>query len=108
MFACECTVSRSYASLQVVQYGPVPCKTCGAILNPHVRVDFNSRQWTCPFCHMRNYFPAHYQGITPEVRAFLELPGPQAQVYLSYFQTDPEGAFPSAVTCLCGLHSMSC
>ncbi len=54
--------------MQVVQYAPVPCKTCGAVLNPHVRMDFNSQQWTCPFCYMRNYLPAHYRGITPEVR----------------------------------------
>ena len=54
--------------VQVMTYAPVPCKQCGAILNPYVRADFTTQVWTCPFCYGRNHFPAHYRGITPEVR----------------------------------------
>ena len=46
---------------QVVPYEPVPCKSCGAILNPYSRCDFAAKLWICPFCHARNHFPAHYQ-----------------------------------------------
>ena len=52
---------------QVVNYDPVPCKGCGAILNPHCFVDFASKVWTCPMCHARNSFPSNYHGISPEV-----------------------------------------
>jgi protein transport protein SEC23 len=49
---------------QVLPYEPIPCKQCSAILNPYATVDFTSKVWTCPFCHTRNHFPPHYQGIT--------------------------------------------
>lgn len=39
----------------------MPCKTCGAVLNPYAMVDFHAKLWTCPFCHTRNHFPPHYQ-----------------------------------------------
>jgi hypothetical protein len=52
---------------QVMQYDPVPCKGCGAILNPLAFVDYASRVWTCCMCHTRNNFPSNYQGISPEV-----------------------------------------
>ena len=55
-------VSRSFPrQLQVVPYEPVPCKSCGAVLNPYSRCDFTAKLWICPFCHARNHFPAHYQ-----------------------------------------------
>ena len=47
---------------QVVEYDPVPCKTCGGVLNPYSAVDFHAKIWTCPFCHTRNHFPPHYAG----------------------------------------------
>lgn len=47
---------------QVVEYDPVPCKTCGSVLNPYAAVDFAAKIWTCPFCHTRNHFPPHYAG----------------------------------------------
>ena len=52
---------------QVCEYEPVPCKKCGAILNPYVSTDFSTQVWTCPFCYPRNHFPAHYRGISAEV-----------------------------------------
>ena len=56
-----------HVPVQVVPYEPVPCKGCGAILNPLAFVDYASRVWTCPMCHNRNSFPSQYHGITPEV-----------------------------------------
>jgi protein transport protein SEC23 len=54
----------SLTSPQVVQYEPVPCKGCGAILNPYAAVDFAARLWTCALCHGRNHFPPHYAGAS--------------------------------------------
>lgn len=34
------------------------------MLNPFARVDFPSKLWICPFCHMRNHFPPHYASIS--------------------------------------------
>ncbi|CAK4327112.1 unnamed protein product [Aphanomyces euteiches] len=43
-----------------VEYDPVHCKGCSAILNPFAHVDFMSKLWVCPFCITRNHFPPHY------------------------------------------------
>ena len=54
----------------MVPYEPVPCKTCGAILNSYATVDFNAQIWSCPFCLTRNHFPAHYRGISEQARSW--------------------------------------
>ena len=58
-------IDRGEPRSQVVPYEPVPCKSCGAILNPYSRCDFAAKLWICPFCHARNHFPAHYQARLP-------------------------------------------
>ncbi|GMH38572.1 hypothetical protein BSKO_06456 [Bryopsis sp. KO-2023] len=58
------SVNKTLPNMPVVPYEPVGCKTCGAMLNPYATVDFNSKIWICPFCHARNHFPAHYQGVS--------------------------------------------
>ena len=59
---------RNCTAKQVVNYEPVQCKGCGGILNPYAQVDFAGRVWLCPMCHMRNGMPAHYHGISEQVR----------------------------------------
>ncbi len=49
-------------------YAPVPCKTCGGVLNAFAQLDFAGKLWICPFCHTRNHFPSHYQGMTEDCR----------------------------------------
>ncbi|GLE03067.1 hypothetical protein PINS_up011946 [Pythium insidiosum] len=50
-----------------VEYDPIHCKTCMAVLNPYCQVDFVSKLWVCPFCVTRNHFPPHYaENITQE------------------------------------------
>ncbi|RLN98378.1 hypothetical protein BBJ28_00025684, partial [Nothophytophthora sp. Chile5] len=50
-----------------VEYDPIHCKSCAAILNPFCQVDFVSKLWVCPFCVTRNHFPPHYaENITQE------------------------------------------
>ncbi|KAK9814088.1 hypothetical protein WJX72_000474 [[Myrmecia] bisecta] len=65
-FGALYTPNKVLPDMPVVQYEPVPCKSCGAFLNPYARVDFAGRIWICPFCHTRNHFPAHYQGISEQ------------------------------------------
>jgi protein transport protein SEC23 len=50
----------------VVPYEPVPCKSCGAILNPYASVDYYAKLWVCPMCFSRCHFPPHYQGISEQ------------------------------------------
>jgi protein transport protein SEC23 len=52
--------------LQVLPYEPVPCKQCGAILNPYASVDYYAKIWVCPICYTRCHFPPHYQGISEQ------------------------------------------
>ena len=61
-FATLYSPTKQTQQLQVVEYDPVPCKACGAALNPYAAVDFNAKVWSCPFCHTRNHFPPHYAG----------------------------------------------
>jgi len=65
-FAALVSPVRQLNNLPVVPYEPVPCKSCGAILNAYAQVDFTSKIWVCPFCHTRNHFPSHYAAIAPD------------------------------------------
>mmetsp|Transcript_10397 Transcript_10397/g.29602 ORF Transcript_10397/g.29602 Transcript_10397/m.29602 type:complete len:756 (+) Transcript_10397:156-2423(+) len=65
-FAAIVSPTKQLSNLMVVPYEPVPCKSCGAVLNPYARVDFGSKIWVCPFCHTRNHFPSHYAGIAED------------------------------------------
>ncbi|DBA03011.1 TPA: hypothetical protein N0F65_003199 [Lagenidium giganteum] len=50
-----------------LEYDPIHCKSCMAVLNPYCQVDFVSKLWVCPFCVTRNHFPPHYaENITQE------------------------------------------
>lgn len=59
---CLYTPLKDTENLRLVEYDPVTCKSrdCESVLNPFCMVDFRSKSWTCPFCHQRNNFPAHY------------------------------------------------
>lgn len=74
-----------------LQYDPIRCNSCGAILNPYcqarsrrgrtesappradsgrgprAQIDFRTKLWTCPFCLTRNHFPPHYAENITEV-----------------------------------------
>ncbi|OVA16238.1 zinc finger protein [Macleaya cordata] len=52
-----------YNDIPLLQYDPLICNRCGAILNPFARVDYPSRLWMCPFCYQKNPFPRAYTGI---------------------------------------------
>lgn len=40
-----------------LEYEPIFCSKCQAVLNPYAYVDAGSGTWTCTFCNGRNQFP---------------------------------------------------
>lgn len=58
-------------------------------MNPFAQVDFHSKIWNCPFCHGRNHFPAHYQGITEQ-----NLPAELFPTYATIEYTVPRSMAP--------------
>lgn len=62
-FCSLVTPLKALPEMPVVNYEPVRCKGCVAVLNPYSRVDFTGKIWICPFCYTRNHFPQHYYGI---------------------------------------------
>ncbi|KFM28481.1 Protein transport protein SEC23 [Auxenochlorella protothecoides] len=66
-FGVMYTPAKATRGLQAIEYDPVQCRGCGAVLNPYAAVDFASRQWGCPFCLTRSPFPPHYAGISETV-----------------------------------------
>eukprot|EP00271_Cylindrocystis_brebissonii_P003700 TRINITY_DN14953_c0_g1_i2.p1 TRINITY_DN14953_c0_g1~~TRINITY_DN14953_c0_g1_i2.p1 ORF type:complete len:764 (-),score=184.54 TRINITY_DN14953_c0_g1_i2:842-3133(-) len=66
------TPLQKFPDMPILSYEPVRCKGCEAVLNPYCTVDYAGKNWTCPFCFQRNYFPAGYANIT-EVNVPAEL-----------------------------------
>lgn len=73
-----------------LNYDPIKCNGCSAILNPYVQVDFRSKIWTCPFCMARNHFPPHYAENISEQNLPAELI-PQFTTVEYELQTPPTG-----------------
>ena len=56
------TPLKARPDLPPLNYAPVLCARCGAVLNPFCQVDFNAKIWACNFCFNRNQFPQTYAG----------------------------------------------
>lgn len=62
---CSVPISGLYQPLRpktnqvIVQASPTACRQCRAILAPCCPVDVRTRQWTCPFCQVRNALPGN-------------------------------------------------
>lgn len=68
-FACMYTPLKNLASNRLppaLEYDPVQCKSCTAVLNPYCRVDLRTRMWFCVFCHHRNALPPNYSTISEQ------------------------------------------
>lgn len=50
----------------VLEYEPILCGSCKAVLNPHCNVDFGRQSWACVICNNNNMLPSHARDITPE------------------------------------------
>ena len=66
---CLYTPLKSRPDLPPVNYAPVLCPRCSAVLNPFCQVDFQAKIWACNFCYSRNPFPQSYAGATEEYRS---------------------------------------
>mmetsp|Transcript_26487 Transcript_26487/g.36914 ORF Transcript_26487/g.36914 Transcript_26487/m.36914 type:complete len:755 (+) Transcript_26487:138-2402(+) len=64
--SCLYTPLYPVEGMAKVEYPPIPCKMCSAVLNPYCRVDFVSKMWSCPFCLQPNHFPHEYADISAE------------------------------------------
>ena len=92
-FAALVTPVKALQECPTLPYQPVPCRSCGSVLNPYARVDFAGKLWVCPFCFTRNQFPPHYNAISES-----NLP---AELFPNYGAIDyaipkPGGAHPPA------------
>ncbi|EPR78651.1 SEC23 protein [Spraguea lophii 42_110] len=63
-------VACLYTPLQgeptLLDYEPVFCTSCRAILNPFSEINYEKRDWTCPLCSKRNMLPNHYREISSD------------------------------------------
>ncbi|KAJ3441110.1 protein transport protein sec23 [Anaeramoeba flamelloides] len=64
---CLFTPLKQRIDLPSVQYGPIHCERCGAILNPYCEIDFKRKIWLCNFCNLRNKFPLSYTQISEQL-----------------------------------------
>ncbi|KAG9390471.1 COPII coat complex component, Sec23 (Sec23) [Carpediemonas membranifera] len=57
---------KRIANMPRVNYSPVNCSRCNAVLNPYCQVDFKSSQkrFVCPLCGAYTNLPSNYAGIT--------------------------------------------
>ena len=57
---CLYTPMKELENMPLVDYKPLMCQKCRAILNPFNSIDFRSKCWSCVFCSTRNPFPREY------------------------------------------------
>mmetsp|Transcript_3147 Transcript_3147/g.4293 ORF Transcript_3147/g.4293 Transcript_3147/m.4293 type:complete len:766 (-) Transcript_3147:258-2555(-) len=74
-----------------LQYDPIRCNNCAAVLNPYCQVDFRTKLWTCPFCLTRNHFPPHYAENIGETNLPAELIPQFSTVEYELQSTAPTG-----------------
>lgn len=59
---CLYSPLKSRPDLPPINYAPVLCPRCSAVLNPFCQVDYQAKIWACNFCYSRNPFPQSYAG----------------------------------------------
>ena len=59
---CLYTPLKSRPDLPPINYAPVLCQRCQAVMNPFCQVDYQAKIWACNFCYNRNPFPQSYAG----------------------------------------------
>ena len=70
---CLYTPLKSRPDLPPINYAPVLCQRCQAVMNPFCQVDYQAKIWACNFCYNRNPFPQSYAGkfqVRPKIRTF--------------------------------------
>lgn len=61
-----CLYSPLGCSAPRLDYPPLYCAKCNAVLNPHCVVEHRTKVWACPFCGNRNSFPPHYAQMSEQ------------------------------------------
>ena len=75
--SCLYTPLKDIEGIQMLEYNPIHCRSCKAILNPSCHIDFRFKAWRCPFCGSDNHFPQHYAQHITETN----LPGELVKAY---------------------------
>lgn len=70
---CLYTPMKDLENLALVEYKPLMCQKCKAVLNPYNSLDFRSKSWGCVFCSTRNPFPREYAENISETNLPAEL-----------------------------------
>lgn len=70
---CLYTPMKDLENLALVEYKPLSCQKCRALLNPFVTIDYRSKFWACQFCPTRNPFPREYAENISETNLPAEL-----------------------------------
>jgi len=65
---CLYTPLKSRPDLPPINYAPVLCQRCQAVMNPFCQVDYQAKIWACNFCYNRNPFPQSYAGMSEQHR----------------------------------------
>ena len=65
--------NKKIENLQVLEYDPLQCQSCKAVLNPNFQVNFKTKTWECSFCKNRMNFPSHYAQFISETNLPAEL-----------------------------------
>ncbi len=93
------TPLKEVEGMPILEYPPIRCRLCTAVLNPFSVVDFRSKIWVCPTCLSRNNFPKFYaDNISEEA-----LPAELHEKYTTIEYVLPETVIPTGTTTSQGL-----
>lgn len=76
----------------LLEYDPVICNQCKAVLNPFVSINHQAKKWTCNFCKALNTFPQSYSDQMSE--ELLPTECLQEETTVEYKLSKKESGFP--------------
>ena len=82
-FGCMYTPLKILKEQKPLEYKPLECYNCLSFINPYCKINFNEKNWLCPFCNYKNSFPNSYHGMTPDCLAEELLPNRTTIEYIS-------------------------
>lgn len=90
--SCLYSPLKQSPDMPLVNFDPVQCPKCHALLNPYCELNPDSKYWTCIFCLNVASLPKHYSGITAN-----ELPAeihPQSTTIEYALSSGASGLYP--------------
>jgi protein transport protein SEC23 len=67
------TPVKKVENLQLLEYDPLRCSSCKAVINPHFPRNYKAKYWECAFCKTKNNFPTEYANFISETNLPIEL-----------------------------------